>query len=90
MFNSPGTVITAPTPTFGKDLIRDPDLALQPDVALFVLVHGFKVGTFTGRAITRYINASQTDFLNARRCINGVDRAQDIAAIATDFAKTLP
>jgi predicted chitinase len=74
----------------GKDLVRNPDLALQPDVALFVLVHGFKVGTFTGRAIMSYINASQTDFVNARRCINGVDRAQDIAAIATQFTKTLP
>jgi predicted chitinase len=71
-----------------KDLVHDPDLALQPEAALFVLVHGFKVGTFTGRAIARYINASQTDFVNARRCINGLDRAQDIAAIATQFART--
>jgi predicted chitinase len=74
----------------GKDLVNNPDLALQPDVALFVLVHGFKVGAFTGRPITKYIDASHTDFLNARRCINGVDRAQDIAAIATNLAKTLP
>jgi peptidoglycan hydrolase-like protein with peptidoglycan-binding domain len=71
-----------------KDLVNSPDLALQPEVALFVLVHGFKVGTFTGRAITNYINASHTDFVNARRCINGLDRAQDIAAIATQYART--
>jgi hypothetical protein len=45
------------------------------------------VGTFTGRAIMLYINASQTDFVNARRCINGVDRAQDIAAIATPICQ---
>jgi len=32
----------------GKDLVLNPDLALQPDAALFVLVHGFKVGTFYG------------------------------------------
>jgi predicted chitinase len=73
----------------GKDLVRSPDLALQPDVALFVLVHGFKVGAFTGRAITQYINETKTDFVNARRCINILDRAQDIAAIATRFAATL-
>jgi predicted chitinase len=72
----------------GKDLVNSPDLALESEIALFVIVHGFKVGTFTGRAITTYINASQTDFVNARRCINGLDRAQDIAAIATQFART--
>jgi predicted chitinase len=72
----------------GKDLVNSPDLALEPEIALFVLVHGFKVGTFTGRAITAYINASQSDFVNARRCINGLDRAQDIAAIAAQFTRT--
>jgi predicted chitinase len=78
------------TNLIGKDLVNNADLALQPDVALFVIVHGFKVGVFTGRSITKYIDASHTDFVNARRCINGVDRAQDIAVIATNFAKTLP
>jgi predicted chitinase len=72
----------------GKDLAGNPDLALEPEIALFVLVHGFKVGTFTGRAIAQYINASQTDFIDARRCINGVDRAEDIAAIAAQFTQT--
>jgi peptidoglycan hydrolase-like protein with peptidoglycan-binding domain len=72
-----------------KDLVGSPDLALEPENALFVLVHGFKVGTFTGRAITRYINASATEFVNARRCINGTDRAEEIAALATEFARTL-
>lgn len=74
----------------GIDLVNNPDLALQPEVALFVLVHGFKVGAFTGRPITNYIDASHTDFVNARRCINGVDRAQQIAELATNFTKTLP
>jgi len=74
----------------GVDLVNNPDLALQPEVALFVIVHGFKVGAFTGRPITKYIDAWHTDFVNARRCINGVDRAQHIAELATNFAKTLP
>jgi predicted chitinase len=72
-----------------KDLVGNPDLALEPEAALFVLVHGFKMGTFTGRAITQYIDASKTEFVNARRCINGTDRAEEIAAIATEFARTL-
>lgn len=68
-----------------RDLVNNPDLALDPPSALFVLIHGFKTGTFTGRKITDYINAQQTDFINARRCINATDRAQEIAAIAQTF-----
>lgn len=69
----------------GIDLAGNPDLAMQPGVALFVLVHGFKTGAFTGRKMTEYINAVETDFINARRCINGRDRAHDIAQIAQGY-----
>jgi peptidoglycan hydrolase-like protein with peptidoglycan-binding domain len=73
----------------GLDLVNNPDLALDPKVALFVLVHGFKTGTFTGRKITDYITASQTDFVDARRCINGTDKASEIAKLAQSFMTTL-
>ena len=71
------------------DLVNNPDMALQHNVALFVLVHGFQTGTFTGRKLTDYITASQTDFINARRCINGTDHAQDIANVAQGLMTTL-
>ena len=64
------------------DLVKDPDLALKPEVALFVLVYGFKHGSFTGKTLEEYVNDQQTDYVNARRCINGLDRAEKIAAIA--------
>jgi Putative peptidoglycan binding domain len=64
------------------DMVGDPDIAMQPSVALFVLVHGFKTGTFTGRKITDYIDDTKTDFVRARRCINGTDKAHEIADIA--------
>jgi hypothetical protein len=54
-----------------------------------VLVHGFKTGAFTGRKITDYIDAQKTDFVNARRCINGLDRAQDIANMAMKYLAEL-
>jgi predicted chitinase len=73
----------------GIDLVNDPDLAMDANTALFVLVHGFKIGTFTGRKITEFINEHQTDFVNARRCINGRDRAHDIAQLAERYLKTL-
>src|SRR5262249_35850802 len=65
-----------------KDLVGHPELALKPEIAVFVLVHGFRTGTFTGRKITAYINAGKTDFRNARRCINGLDKADQIAKLA--------
>ncbi|MGR9074244.1 MAG: glycoside hydrolase family 19 protein, partial [Gammaproteobacteria bacterium] len=71
------------------DLVSEPDRALNADIALFVLVHGFKTGVFTGRKITDYIDENSTDFVNARRCINGRDHANDIAQIAENFLEGL-
>jgi len=66
----------------GKELLKHPALALEPENALFVLVHGFKTGAFTGRKISDYINVHEADFVKARRCINGKDKANEIAALA--------
>jgi len=69
----------------GVALVTNPDLALKPDIALFVLVHGFKTGAFTGRKLSDYVNAQKTDFVNARRCINGTDKATLIAGYANHY-----
>lgn len=79
--------------TYGKllglNLVAKPDLALDPRTALFVLVHGFRTGAFTGRKLSDYVNNQGTDFINARRCINGTDAAQAIAASAQSFLTQL-
>ncbi|MCP4319019.1 MAG: carboxypeptidase [Hyphomicrobiales bacterium] len=72
-----------------ENLVGNPDLALDKRIALFVLAHGFKLGTFTGRRIEQYININNTDFRNARRCINGLDRWSDIMKIAEDYLKDM-
>jgi predicted chitinase len=71
------------------ELVTNPDRALEPAISLFVLIHGFKTGAFTGRRIADFITDKHTDFVQARRCINGLDRAGDIAALAKDFARAL-
>ena len=71
-----------------RDLVNKPALALDAQTALFVIVHGFKVGAFTGRKITDFVSAHSTDFINARRCINGTDRAAEIAQIAQQLLAT--
>lgn len=73
----------------GRDLVGHPELALDPEIALFVLVHGFKTGIFTERKISDYIDAHKTDFFNARRCINGTDKAKQIAAVAETYLAKL-
>lgn len=67
------------------DLVQNPDLAMRPDIAAFVLFEGMQRGSFTGKRLLDYFTKSGSDWINARRIINGTDRAADIAAIAKAF-----
>lgn len=71
------------------DLVKNPDEALKSEYAVFILVDGFKVGFFTGKKLTDYIDESGSDFVNARRCINGIDQAEHIAALAEKYQEAL-
>jgi len=71
------------------DMIKNPDIALRPNVSLFILVHGFKNGIFTGKTLERYINKNKCDFINARRCINGRDKREHIASLAKKWLNLL-
>ena len=46
-------------------------------------------GTFTGRKLSDYINSNQRDFVNARRIVNGNDKAQEIAQDAELYYEVL-
>lgn len=74
---------------FGKllhiDLVGNPDLALSLDNSIYILVHGFKHGTFTGKSIWDYINEERVDYIGARKIINGKDRAHEIAKLAEEY-----
>ncbi len=76
------------TDLLGVDMVSDPDLALQADIALYVLVHGMINGSF-GRALPHFVNATHTDFLHARHCVNAMDKAQEIAALANKWLRFL-
>lgn len=66
----------------GVDLVNNPQLASQPNIAARILVQGMKEGTFTGRQLDDYVGNGRCDFNGARRCINGTDRAAHIGEIA--------
>ena len=73
----------------GIDLINNPDLALQPKYAAEILVKGSINGWFTSKRLSDYINDKKKDYINARRVINSLDKAQLIANYAVVFEKAL-
>ena len=66
----------------GIDFITNPELVREPENAYKIMIYGFVNGTFTGKKITDYINENECDFYNARRCINGLDKAVLISGYA--------
>lgn len=63
-----------------------PDDAMKPDVAANILRDGMEAGRFTGKKLGDYLPG---DYVNARRIINGLDRAEDIARNAVGFERAL-
>ena len=67
----------------GYDLISDPDMAMVPIVAAEVLVYGMLSGFYPGApTLHRYLNDDKTDFYNARRVVNVLDKAHLISNYA--------
>ncbi|WP_448121672.1 XVIPCD domain-containing protein [Xanthomonas arboricola] len=54
------------------EMVRNPDMAKQPEIAAKVLVVGMSDGLFTGKPLDRYIDNDSHDVYNARRVVNGV------------------
>jgi len=73
----------------GVDFVTNPKLLLKAEYAAKILVVGMLEGWFTGRKLADYITLYKSDFIGARRMINGTDRARDIAAIAEQYDKLL-
>lgn len=73
----------------GIDLTTDPSKAMEPQISARILVEGMKGGWFTGKKLADYINAERTDFVGARRIVNGTDKAAEIAAIAKIYLEAL-
>lgn len=73
----------------GFDIVASPQRALELDVAASIMFLGMTEGWFTGKKLSDYINGDKCDYVNARRIINGTDKAQKIAGYAEAFAKAL-
>lgn len=73
----------------GIDLASDPDRALDPKTAAAILIVGMREGLFSGRALSDSFRADKTDWVGARRIVNGLDRAAEIASYARAFHAAL-
>lgn len=66
------------------DTLRlNPDRALDPPTAYQIMATGMLRGVFTGAQLDKYINSTRCDYIQARRIINGLDRAELVASYAT-------
>jgi putative chitinase len=82
------------TKILGVDLVGNPLLAMQTDIAVKIMFEGMTtgksfVGDFTGKHLGNYFNKTTCDWVNARRIINGVDKANAIAKYAQTFYRSL-
>jgi len=69
----------------GLDLLRNPDLALQPAIAAKILVRGCVEGWF-GARLSNFLPG---DYVGARHAVNNSDHASTIAGYARDFEAAL-
>jgi hypothetical protein len=74
----------------GDDLAKNPDHALDPDIAYDVMSYGMRNGSFSpGHKLSTYINGGLCDYEPARRIINGNDHAALIAGWALNLEMLL-
>lgn len=69
----------------GGTLLSNPDKAKEPAIAYDILSVGMIEGLYTGKKLNDYISDELYDFTNARRIVNGLDKAELIAGYAKKF-----
>jgi putative chitinase len=68
----------------GKDLVSEPDLALEPEISAQIIVDGMVNGWFTGKKMSDF-----TSYRDMRRVVNAMDKADLIASHAEKFEAAL-
>lgn len=70
----------------GIPLESSPELILDMEVSIAVLFGGMLDGDFTGKSLSDYTDqGGNLNWTNARRVVNGLDRASEIATYAQKF-----
>lgn len=73
----------------GRDFLSDPDAVMDAGNSAAILVRGMMEGWFTSKALPTYVNPQASDYRQARRVVNGMDKADEIAALARAYETAL-
>ena len=76
----------------GVDLLKNPEKALEKDIASEILIKGMVFGWFTGVGFHRkcpVYRYNHLSYVRARKIVNGTDKANLIADYAMIFEKAL-
>jgi hypothetical protein len=73
----------------GQPLDTDPALAMRMDIAVDILFIGMIDGVFTGKRLSTYFDGPLADWVDARRIVNGLDRAAGIAGYGKSYYAAL-
>jgi putative chitinase len=79
----------AMTTRIGVDMYRNADKALETNNSVANLMIGMIEGIFTKQKLSTFLDGDSTDWLGARRVVNGTDRANLIASYAKEFYKAI-
>lgn len=75
----------------GLDLLRDPELVKDPKIAYAVMAHGMRTGFgfANGHRFSQFLIGKKRDYKHARKMVNGMDHAEDIAKLAEAMEEVL-
>jgi len=73
----------------GNQLYDNPSLALNMDIAVKILFKGMVDGLYTTHSFRKYFFEDRTDWFNARKIINGLDKADLIEDYGQKFFRCL-
>ncbi|MBB3657266.1 hypothetical protein FHX15_002498 [Rhizobium sp. BK650] len=69
----------------GIDLVAQPERAMEMAPAVTILIEGMLRGSFTSHRLCDHLNDEKEDWVNARRIVNGTDRAEKLAEYGRTF-----
>ncbi len=73
----------------GIDLVAEPDRAMEMGPAVSILIEGMVQGSFSKHKLADHLNATNDDWINARRIVNGTDRAEKLAGYGKTFLASI-
>ncbi len=73
----------------GKDFLHNAAGVMELTNATKIMFLGMTEGWFTARKLSQYFNPTTEDWLNARKIINGLDKAEDIKNYALKYKASI-